>query len=45
MSKISTFINKHFSLISDLKNNYDLKNIEICDYNLQNCKIKKINFQ
>ncbi len=27
-----------------LKNNYDLKNIEICDYNLQNCKIKKINF-
>ena len=25
-------------------NNYDLKNIEVCDYKLQNCKIKKINY-
>ena len=27
-----------------LNNNYNLKNIEICDYKLQNCKIKKINY-
>jgi hypothetical protein len=28
----------------NIKNNYNLKNIEICDYKLQNCKIKKINY-
>ena len=25
-----------------VNNNYNLKNIEICDYKLQNCKIKKL---
>ena len=28
----------------NINNNYNLKNIEICDYKLQNCKIKKINY-